>query len=260
MLLGFLMGAVADVVDRKILLVATFATMTAASGTMLVVTALDAATYATAAAIVMVSGAFWTTDMPVRRRLLVDAVAAGERFGRPRVRQRHDVRHTGTRAADWWCNLSGRGHQRHLRAHCDELPRLPGTRYPGGRPIQRTERRRIVCPRQAWLSAAAVGARSRSAISDHHGGDARLQPLVLAIHRNDPSHRPEGFCAHTGPCRGPVGLRRTRGHGRGPGCGAPCNSAHALSLLLFRNTRVPRAASSPWRFTSPSEPRLSSSW
>ena len=41
---------------------------------MLVVTAMGAATYAAAAAIVMVSGAFWTTDMPVRRRLLVDAV------------------------------------------------------------------------------------------------------------------------------------------------------------------------------------------
>ena len=74
MLFGFLMGAVADVIDRKRLLVATFAMMTAASGTMLVVTALDAATYVAAAAIVMVSGAFWTTDMPVRRRLLVDAV------------------------------------------------------------------------------------------------------------------------------------------------------------------------------------------
>ena len=48
--------------------------MVAASGTMLVVTAMGAATYAAAAAIVMVSGAFWTTDMPVRRRLLVDAV------------------------------------------------------------------------------------------------------------------------------------------------------------------------------------------
>jgi predicted MFS family arabinose efflux permease len=36
---------------------------------------MGAATYAAAAAIVMVSGAFWTTDMPVRRRLLVDAVS-----------------------------------------------------------------------------------------------------------------------------------------------------------------------------------------
>ena len=74
MLLGFVTGAVADIIDRKRLLVATFATMAVASGTMLVVTALGAATYAAAAAIVMVSGAFWTTDMPVRRRLLVDAV------------------------------------------------------------------------------------------------------------------------------------------------------------------------------------------
>lgn len=73
-LLGFLTGAVADIVDRKRLLVATCATMAAASGTMLVVTALGAATYVAAAAIVMVSGAFWATDMPVRRRLLVDAV------------------------------------------------------------------------------------------------------------------------------------------------------------------------------------------
>ena len=74
-LLGFLVGAVADAVDRKHLLVASFAIMVLASATMLVVTATGAATYAAAAGIVMVSGAFWTTDMPVRRRLLVDAVA-----------------------------------------------------------------------------------------------------------------------------------------------------------------------------------------
>jgi MFS family permease len=78
LLLGFLMGALADAIDRKRLLVASFATMVAASVTMLIVTAMDAATYAAAAAIVMVSGAFWTTEMPVRRRLLVDAVG-GER-------------------------------------------------------------------------------------------------------------------------------------------------------------------------------------
>jgi MFS family permease len=77
LLLGFLTGAVADIIDRKHLLVATFAAMVVASGTMLLVTAMGAATYAAAAAIVMVSGAFWTTDMPVRRRLLVDAVKPG---------------------------------------------------------------------------------------------------------------------------------------------------------------------------------------
>jgi MFS family permease len=74
LLLGIPTGVLADIINRKRLLVWTFATMTVASGTMLLVTGVGAATYAAAAAIVMVSGAFWTTDMPVRRRLLVDAV------------------------------------------------------------------------------------------------------------------------------------------------------------------------------------------
>jgi MFS family permease len=74
MLLGFVTGAVADMVDRRRLLVATFASMAVASSAMLVITALDAAIYVAAAVIVMVSGAFWTTDMAVRRRLLVDSV------------------------------------------------------------------------------------------------------------------------------------------------------------------------------------------
>jgi predicted MFS family arabinose efflux permease len=74
LLLGFLVGAVADAIDRKRLLVVSFAAMVLASATMFVITATGAATYAAAAAMVMVSGAFWTTDMPVRRRLLVDAI------------------------------------------------------------------------------------------------------------------------------------------------------------------------------------------
>jgi predicted MFS family arabinose efflux permease len=76
MLLGFLVGAVADAIDRKRLLVVSLALMVLASTTMFVITATGTATYTAAAAIVMVSGAFWTTDMPVRRRLLVDAVKA----------------------------------------------------------------------------------------------------------------------------------------------------------------------------------------
>jgi len=66
-LFGFLIGAVADAIDRKRLLVASFATMAVASATMFIITAMGVATYAAVAAIVMVSGAFWTTDMPVRR-------------------------------------------------------------------------------------------------------------------------------------------------------------------------------------------------
>jgi predicted MFS family arabinose efflux permease len=73
-LMGFLMGALADALDRKHLMVGAFTIMVACTTTMVVVTASGAASYAAAAAIVMVSGAFWTTDMPVRRRLLVDAV------------------------------------------------------------------------------------------------------------------------------------------------------------------------------------------
>src|SRR6476646_1781730 len=60
LLLGFPTGVLADIINRKRLLVWTFATMTVASGTMLLVTGVGAATYAAAAAIVMVSGAFWT--------------------------------------------------------------------------------------------------------------------------------------------------------------------------------------------------------
>jgi predicted MFS family arabinose efflux permease len=74
LLLGFLVGAVADATNRKRLLVASFTTMVLASATMFLLTASGAASYAAVAAMVMVSGAFWTTDMPVRRRLLVDAV------------------------------------------------------------------------------------------------------------------------------------------------------------------------------------------
>jgi predicted MFS family arabinose efflux permease len=75
-LLGFFMGALADALDRKRLMVAAFSLMVAATTAMLIVAAMGAATYAAAAAIAMASGAFWTTDMPVRRRLLVDSVGS----------------------------------------------------------------------------------------------------------------------------------------------------------------------------------------
>jgi predicted MFS family arabinose efflux permease len=73
-LLGFFMGALADALDRRRLMVAAYLVMVGAAAAMCVAAASGAATYGAAAAIVMVSGAFWTTDMPVRRRLLVDAV------------------------------------------------------------------------------------------------------------------------------------------------------------------------------------------
>jgi MFS family permease len=75
--LGFLMGALADAINRKHLLVASLIAMVATSTIMVALTAAGAATYAAIAAAVMASGAFWTTDMPVHRRLLVDAVDGG---------------------------------------------------------------------------------------------------------------------------------------------------------------------------------------
>jgi MFS family permease len=75
--LGYLMGALADAINRKHLLVASLIAMVATSTIMVALTAAGAATYAAIAAAGMASGAFWTTDMPVRRRLLVDAVDGG---------------------------------------------------------------------------------------------------------------------------------------------------------------------------------------
>lgn len=74
-LLGFGMGALADAIDRKTLLIASLLVMALVSGGMALLTLSGAAGYALVAAATMASGAFWTTDMPVRRRLLVDAVA-----------------------------------------------------------------------------------------------------------------------------------------------------------------------------------------
>jgi MFS family permease len=74
-LLGFGMGALADAIDRKTLLIASLLVMALVSGAMALLTLSGFAGYALVAAATMASGAFWTTDMPVRRRLLVDAVA-----------------------------------------------------------------------------------------------------------------------------------------------------------------------------------------
>jgi MFS family permease len=76
-LFGFWMGVLADAVDRKRLLLASLLVMAMTSTAMLLLSMAGTATYTAAAIVVMVAGAFWTTDMPVRRRLLVDAVEGG---------------------------------------------------------------------------------------------------------------------------------------------------------------------------------------
>ena len=70
--LGFLVGALADRFDRRRLLIlgTSIAALTAA--VMCALTYAKVANYAAIAAATMVSGAFWTIDMPVRRRILVD--------------------------------------------------------------------------------------------------------------------------------------------------------------------------------------------
>jgi predicted MFS family arabinose efflux permease len=74
-LLGFSMGAVADTMDGESLLIASLLIMALVSGGMVLLMLCGFAGYALVAAATMASGAFWTTDMPVRRRLLVDAVS-----------------------------------------------------------------------------------------------------------------------------------------------------------------------------------------
>ena len=75
--LGFLMGALADRIDRRRLLIAATLTMFLTASLMAVLISSGHGSYAAVAAATMVSGAFWTVDMPVRRRLLVDGVGAG---------------------------------------------------------------------------------------------------------------------------------------------------------------------------------------
>ncbi len=71
--LGFFVGALADRFDRRrLLIIATFVVF-ATAATMAALIATGHGSYTAVAAATMVSGAFWTIDMPVRRRLLVDS-------------------------------------------------------------------------------------------------------------------------------------------------------------------------------------------
>lgn len=71
--LGFFVGALADRLDRRRLLMAGTFLVFATAATMCALTAAGHAGYTAVAVATMISGAFWTIDMPVRRRLLVDA-------------------------------------------------------------------------------------------------------------------------------------------------------------------------------------------
>ncbi len=71
--LGFFIGALADRFDRRwLLIIATFVVLATAT-TMALLIGAGYGSYTAVAAATMISGAFWTLDMPVRRRLLVDS-------------------------------------------------------------------------------------------------------------------------------------------------------------------------------------------
>jgi MFS family permease len=77
-LCGVLTGALADAFDRRMLLAASLAAMTLIATILALLTATGHAGYAVIAVAAMAAGAFWTVDMPIRRRLLVDAVGPGK--------------------------------------------------------------------------------------------------------------------------------------------------------------------------------------
>ena len=76
--LGFFSGALADRFDRRRLLVGGTFMVFATAATMAILIMTGQGSYTAVAAATMISGAFWTLDMPVRRRLLVDAAGQSQ--------------------------------------------------------------------------------------------------------------------------------------------------------------------------------------
>lgn len=72
--LGLVFGGLADAIERTRLLRIALAVMLVASVAMAGLTGSGAAGYGAVLLATLVSGIFWTIDMPVRRRLMVDAV------------------------------------------------------------------------------------------------------------------------------------------------------------------------------------------
>lgn len=79
--LGFVVGALTDRYDRKRLYILCVLAMIAIAAFMTYATYSGQATYPLILATTLATGIFWLTDMPIRRRLMVDAVGAS-RIGR----------------------------------------------------------------------------------------------------------------------------------------------------------------------------------
>jgi predicted MFS family arabinose efflux permease len=73
-LFGFLIGGMADYLDRKRLMIASMVIAVVSAGSMSVLAATGHASYPIVLLVAVALGTIWVTDMPVRRRLLVDAV------------------------------------------------------------------------------------------------------------------------------------------------------------------------------------------
>ena len=80
-LLGFVVGALTDRYDRKNLYILGLLVMIATSAAMTYLSLTGQASYPAIVATTLATGIFWITDMPVRRRFMVDAVGP-ERVGR----------------------------------------------------------------------------------------------------------------------------------------------------------------------------------
>jgi len=72
--LGMIVGGLADALDRRGLLDGSLLIMIVVSGVMAILSAAGLVGYTAVAIATLFSGAFWTVDMPARRRLMVDAV------------------------------------------------------------------------------------------------------------------------------------------------------------------------------------------
>ena len=72
--LGLVVGGLADTFDRRCFLLVSLAVMIATWIVMAWLAHAGLATYGAVAVATLISGAFWTIDMPVRRRIMVDAI------------------------------------------------------------------------------------------------------------------------------------------------------------------------------------------
>ena len=79
--LGYLVGSFTDRIDRKRWLIFGLVVMCAVSGSLVYLAATGAVTYTTIVFATLATGIFWLSDMPIRRRFMLDAVGS-ERAGK----------------------------------------------------------------------------------------------------------------------------------------------------------------------------------